>query len=187
MVIGMAVTRRGIPVQVWCWPGNTADVTVMAQVRADLRDWKLTRVVWVTDRGLAPADNRRALQRGGGHCIQAEKLRSVATRASSRCTRAPSRARWPTGSSSATTRSRPTATPPYASGRSGSPSLDGFDALSATKRAELRGQIRTMPGLHRLLRVTAAGLPRIDRNAVRRQAHLDRKWLLRCSDPSLPD
>jgi hypothetical protein len=63
--------------------------------------------------------------------------------------------------------------------------LDGSDALSASKRAELRGQIRTMPGLHRFLRVTAAGLLRIDRNAVRRQAHLDGKWLLRCSDPSL--
>ncbi|MBA3574866.1 MAG: transposase, partial [Pseudonocardiales bacterium] len=48
-----------------CWPGNTADTTVMAQVRADLRDWKLTRVVWVTDRGFASAQNRRLLQRGG--------------------------------------------------------------------------------------------------------------------------
>ena len=24
IVIGMAVTRDGIPVRVWCWPGNTA-------------------------------------------------------------------------------------------------------------------------------------------------------------------
>ena len=23
IVIGMAVTRDGIPVRVWCWPGNT--------------------------------------------------------------------------------------------------------------------------------------------------------------------
>ena len=42
----MAVTRTGIPIRTWCWPGNTADTTVMGQVRADLRDWKLTRVVW---------------------------------------------------------------------------------------------------------------------------------------------
>jgi hypothetical protein len=77
IVIGMAVTRRGIPVRIWCWPGNAADVTVLAQVRADLRAWKLTRVVWVTDRGFASADNRRILQRAGGHFIQAEKLRGV--------------------------------------------------------------------------------------------------------------
>ena len=25
IVIGMAVTRDGIPVRVWCWPGNTND------------------------------------------------------------------------------------------------------------------------------------------------------------------
>src|SRR6266540_3588615 len=25
VVIGMAVTRTGIPVRVWCWPGNTGD------------------------------------------------------------------------------------------------------------------------------------------------------------------
>jgi hypothetical protein len=78
VVIGMAVTRRGIPIRVWCWPGNSGDVTLLAQVRADLRDWRLTRVVWVTDRGFAFADNRRLLQRGGGHYIQAERLRGTA-------------------------------------------------------------------------------------------------------------
>src|SRR5690242_13459543 len=55
VVIGMAVTRGGIPIRTWCWPGNTADVTMIAQVRADLRDWRLTRMVWVTDRGFASA------------------------------------------------------------------------------------------------------------------------------------
>ncbi len=75
VVIAMAVTRTGIPIRTWCWPGNTADTSVMAQVRADLRDWRLTRVVWVTDRGFASAANRRLLQRGGSHYIQAEKLR----------------------------------------------------------------------------------------------------------------
>ena len=25
VVVGMAVTRDGIPVRVWCWPGNTSD------------------------------------------------------------------------------------------------------------------------------------------------------------------
>ncbi len=37
VVIGMAVTRSGIPIRTWCWPGNTADTAVMAQVRADLK------------------------------------------------------------------------------------------------------------------------------------------------------
>ena len=31
IVIGLAVTREGIPVRVWCWPGNTNDMTVIAR------------------------------------------------------------------------------------------------------------------------------------------------------------
>lgn len=33
VVIGMAVTREGIPVRVWVWPGNTSDQTVIEQVK----------------------------------------------------------------------------------------------------------------------------------------------------------
>ena len=39
VVIGMAVTRDGIPVRVWCWPGNTADSALIRQVKDDMRDW----------------------------------------------------------------------------------------------------------------------------------------------------
>jgi hypothetical protein len=63
--------------------------------------------------------------------------------------------------------------------------IAGPDALSATKRAELRGALRTTPGLHRYLRVTPGGLLHVDAAAVRRETHLDGTWLLRCSDPSL--
>jgi hypothetical protein len=76
VVVGMAVTREGIPVRVWCWPGNTADSALIRQVRDDLRAWSLARIVWVADRGFASAENRRYLQRGGGRYILGEKLRS---------------------------------------------------------------------------------------------------------------
>jgi hypothetical protein len=33
----MAVTRDGIPVRVWCWPGNTADSALIRQVKDDMR------------------------------------------------------------------------------------------------------------------------------------------------------
>ncbi|MET7458569.1 IS1634 family transposase [Streptomyces sp. NPDC005574] len=76
VVIGMAVTRTGIPIRVWSWPGNTGDQSLIRQVREDLREWKLTRVVWVADRGFASEKNRRFLQRAGGHYILGEKIRS---------------------------------------------------------------------------------------------------------------
>ena len=76
VVIGFAVTREGIPVRCWSWPGNTMDMTVIKQVKDDLRGWKLSRVITVVDRGFSSEDNLRYLQRGGGHYIAGEKMRS---------------------------------------------------------------------------------------------------------------
>jgi transposase len=45
VVIGMAVTRDGIPVRVWSWPGSTADSDLIRQVRRDIREWTLSRVI----------------------------------------------------------------------------------------------------------------------------------------------
>ena len=70
IVIGMAVTRDGIPVRVWCWPGNTGDQALIRQVRDDMRDWTLSRIVWVADRGFSSEANRRYL-RQGDHVVAA--------------------------------------------------------------------------------------------------------------------
>jgi hypothetical protein len=75
VVIGLAVTREGIPVRCWCWPGNTNDMTVIKQVKDDLRGWRLGRVVTVVDRGFASDDNLVYLTRAGGHWIAGERLR----------------------------------------------------------------------------------------------------------------
>ena len=60
----------GHPGAVWCWPGNTNDQAVLPEVKDDLRDWRLGRVVTVVDRGFSsadepglPAPRRRALHR----------------------------------------------------------------------------------------------------------------------------
>jgi transposase len=75
-VIGLAVTRDGIPVRCWVWPGNTADVSVIEEVKKDLNGWKLNRVISVIDRGFSSEENLRYLQRAGGHYIAGEKMRS---------------------------------------------------------------------------------------------------------------
>jgi hypothetical protein len=61
VVIGLAVTREGIPVRVWVWPGNTNDQTVITQVKDDLRGWRLGRCVWVVDRGFSSDEREPAL------------------------------------------------------------------------------------------------------------------------------
>jgi hypothetical protein len=129
VVIGMAVTRTGIPVRVWCWPGKTSDQALIRQVNDDLRDGTLARVLGVADRGFAAAENRRYLRRGDHHYIVGEKLRSGSTEAKAALSRQAATPRspatcgsrksaspTPSGSSSATTPSRPNVTPPSASG-----------------------------------------------------------------------
>jgi transposase len=73
--IGLAVTREGIPIRCWSWPGNTNDASVIPEVKRDLVGWKLGRVITVVDRGFTSEDNLRFLQRAGGHYIAGEKLR----------------------------------------------------------------------------------------------------------------
>lgn len=78
IVIGLAVTKEGIPVRCWCWPGHTNDQTVLPEVKDAMRDWRLGRVVTVIDRGFSSADNLDYLTRAGGHYIAGERMRTGA-------------------------------------------------------------------------------------------------------------
>ncbi len=74
--VGLAVTREGLPVRAWVFPGNTADVTTVAKVKADLKGWKLGRCVFVGDAGMNSEENRKTLSRGNGKYILASKMRA---------------------------------------------------------------------------------------------------------------
>jgi transposase len=75
VVVGMAVTKEGIPVRCFIFEGNASDQQIIRQVKDALREWRLHRVIWVCDTGFASEDNRVYLQRAGGHYILGEKLR----------------------------------------------------------------------------------------------------------------
>jgi transposase len=203
VVIGMAVTRDGIPVRCWCWPGNTSDSALIRQVKDDMRDWSLGRVVWVADRGFTSAENRRYLQRAGGHYILGEKLRGDSDEAKAALAR---QGRYKTVAGNLQVKEvkldkdladdrfvicfNPDAAQRDATTRQRmltqlDEAIAGSDKLSTDKRAELRGVLSTKPGLKRYLRVTPGGLLRIDKAAIDREANLDGKFLLRCSDPKL--
>ena len=85
VVIGMAVTRDGIPVRIWCWPGNTNDSALIRQVKDDMRDWTLTRIVWVADRGSTSAGNRRYLRKGDHYYIIGRSCGPARPRPAPRC------------------------------------------------------------------------------------------------------
>jgi hypothetical protein len=209
VVIAMAVTRDGIPVRCWTFPGTESDQRIIRTVKDDLGSWNLHRLVWVADAGFASAANRAYLTRGGGHYIHAEKLRHTNAEAAAALARA---GRYhdiadnlrvkeirvsPGGGNHEGARAErfvichnPDAAARDATVRERlikhlSGLIDGSDAWSKRKRDELVGSLKGKPGLRRLLRRTKTGLLRIDRAAAAREAHYDGKWLLRTSDPTL--
>src|SRR6478672_9778439 len=178
IVIGMAVTRDGIPVRVWCWPGNTNDQALIRQVKDDMRDWTLSRIVWVADRGFSSERNRRYLRQGEHAYIIGEKLRSdsaeikAALSRQGRYTEIADNMRVKEVKVSETERfvicHNPDAAQRDAYIRAQLVAqldelIAGSDSLPVMKRGELRGKISTKPGLNRYLRVTPGGLLRVDK------------------------
>ena len=77
VVVALAVTREGLPVRCWVFPGNTADATTVEKVRADLRGWSLGRALFVADAGINSEDNRDELGRACGKYLLACRMASV--------------------------------------------------------------------------------------------------------------
>jgi hypothetical protein len=200
VVIGMAVTRDGIPLRVWCWPGNTSDSALIRQVKDDMRHWTLSKVVWVADRGFTSAENRRYLRKGGNHYIIGERLRSGSAEAAAALSR---QGRYQEVTASLRVKEvriadderfvichNPDGAERDAAVRARliaqlKELIGETDKLARDKRAELRGVISTKPGLNRYLRVTPGGLLRIDAAKARAEENLDGKYLLRTSDPAM--
>jgi len=199
VVIGMAVTRDGIPVRIWCWPGDTSDSKLIRQVKDDMRDWCLSKVIWVADRGFSSAENRRYLRKGGGSYIIGEKIRSGADAAAALSRQG----RYKDVAGNLKVKEvriaederfvicfNPEAAERDAAARARmitrlEEAIKDSDQLSAAKRSELRGVISTRPGLNRYLRVTPGGLLRIDAAKAKAEENLDGKYLLRTADPKL--
>lgn len=202
-VIGMAVTRTGIPVRCWIWPGNTADMSVVAQVKKDLIGWKLGRVITVVDRGFVSEDNLKELQKAGGHYIAGEKLRSGKAETEAALGRA-GRYQWikegvevkeiVIGEGEARQR--------YVVVRNKKRAeRDRTVRAELLKRLEEElKQIRVLKGqphskaccallansaYSRYLKTNKSGQPRIDRKKVRDESKLDGRYLIRTSDDTL--
>jgi len=200
VVVGMAVTRDGIPVRVWSWPGRTTDTDLVRQVRKDIRAWTLSRVVWVADRGFTSQKNRRALMRGGGGYIIGEKLRSGSAEVKAALSR---QGRYATVKDNMQVKEvsigaddrfvlcyNPAQAERDAIVRTKliaqlEEVITDTDKLTAAERARIEGALSGKPGLKRFMRTTPGGLLRVDKQKIKTETNLDGKYLLRCSDPGL--
>jgi hypothetical protein len=77
VVIALAVTREGVPVRSWIFPGATPDVTTVQAIKADLREMRLGRVLFVGDAGLYSKANLEALAKGAGRYVLAAPIGRV--------------------------------------------------------------------------------------------------------------
>jgi transposase len=77
IVVALAVTREGLPVRSWVFPGNTSDVDTVKKVREDLRGWKLGRALFVADSGMNSTTNRDELAKACGKYLLATRMASV--------------------------------------------------------------------------------------------------------------
>lgn len=211
VVIGLAVTREGIPVRVWVWPGNTNDMSVVQEVKDDLRGWRLGRVITVVDRGFSSDENLRYLTRAGGHWIAGEKMRDGATDAQQALSR---QGRYQqvrdnlrvkevrVGDGDGAKRFIVCHNPAEADRdktardetiarlqaeldriKAARAKITNPKAAGAHHRAECA--LRDHPTLGRYLRQTPTGRLLIDRAKIKAEQRLDGKYLLSTSDPDL--
>lgn len=211
MIIGLAVTRDGIPVRVWVWPGNTNDMSVVQEVKDDLRDWRLGRVVTVVDRGFSSEENLKYLTRAGGHWIAGERMRNGSAKAREALSR---QGRYQqvrdnlrvkevlVGQGDAARRYIVCHNPAEAD-RDKQSRDHTIERLQAeldrirTARAKAKNAkddaahhraecaLRDHPSLGRYLRQTKTGQLLIDRSKIKAEERLDGKYLLSTSDPDL--
>jgi hypothetical protein len=211
VVIGLAVTREGIPVRVWVWPGNANDQTLVEQVKADLAGWRLGRAIYVVDSGFSGRDNLRRLRSAGGHYIAGLKLRSgmpeteqaLSRQGRYRQVRDNLRVKEVmVGDGEAAVRYVVCHNPAEAERDRGrrQQRIERIEAelarlksqrerakTTAEREAHSRGEcaLRDHPTLSRYLRQSPSGRLSLDRAKIAAEQRLDGKYLLTTSDPSL--
>lgn len=203
VVIGFAVTRDGIPIRCWVWPGNTSDMNVIPEVKKDLTGWKLGRVITVVDRGFCSEDNLRILQQTGGHYIAGEKMTSGKPTVEAALAHP---GRFKTirdnlevkevviGDGEARTRYVLVRNPEEAKRDAVRreehlerlrAELDRLKELDGEAHTKAHCRLHSHPSFKRYLKIDKRGNLRMDLKAVKAMERLDGKYLLRTSDDTL--
>jgi len=205
VVIAFAVTRDGIPVRCWVWPGNTVDVSMIAQVKRDLNSWKLSRTVLVLDTGFNSEANRRVLQGAGDAFIIGERMRlgpkkelHEALKRPGRYSTLPSGLRYKeviVGKGSVAARRFVVVHNPMEAERDAARRAEAIGEITRrlSELGDLSGKEHTKAAcalrahitFGRYLRQAKGGRLEIDKGAISREAKLDGKYLISTSDDYL--
>lgn len=199
LLLGLAVTRDGLPVRSWVFPGNTNDVKT---VKNDLRGWRLGRCVFVADAGMNSQQSRGELALGGGKYILASKMRAgdeVTTDVLTHSGRYKAVAdnlrvkEIILGEGERRQRYVVCHNPreQKRASKHREQILEQLEAELETLRQQpgghtkRQGELLASKRFGRYLRQTPRGLLRIDRTAVRNAARYDGKWVITTNDDTL--
>ena len=204
-VIGFAVTRDGIPVRCWVWPGNTVDVKLVDEVKRDLNEWKLGRVVMVMDTGFNSEANRRTLQGAGDAYILGERMRLGPNGTLPEALKRPGRYKVlesglrikevTINEGSVTARRFVVVHNPEQAARDQAKRDDivmeterrlaNLAQLDGTQHTKAACDLRAHRTFGRYIRQTKTGLLKLDRTKIQQEAKLDGKYLVSTSDDHL--
>ncbi len=201
VVVALAVTREGFPVRSWIFPGNTADVSTIEQVRKDLRGWKLNRTLFVADAGMNAVHSKKTLARACGKYLLATRMNSVKEVREQVLS---ARGRYRTIQPNLQAKEVIVGEGPHRrryilcyNETQAERERTHREHLVAFLEEELRRhrnqkataqwaiQLKASQRFGRYLRVTKAGLLRINRKAVRDAEKTDGKWVLETNDDEI--
>jgi hypothetical protein len=203
IVVGLAVTRDGVPVRHGVLPGTTVDVTTGAQVKAALRGWHLSHGVVVGDAGMVSHEQLPTRSARGGKYLLGMPLRrgDAVTRAvfqrPGRDPRVADKRRVKEVGGGAGERRRRDLVchPPQEETRPRAPRPALLRELAAELASlhEVRGagptkrvcELRASRRYGRYRRLTKGGLLRIDAAQQREEARLDGTFVVHRNDDSL--
>jgi hypothetical protein len=202
MVVALAVTRDGLPVRSWVFPGNTTDVTTVAKVKRDLKGWKLGRALFVGDSGFNSEANRHELAKACGTYLLATRMGSVNEVKEDVLSR-PGRYRKIqdnlhvkeviVGGQGVRRRRYLVCYNPHEALRQSQRRLEGVSQLKAelarhkNQKATAQWAIDLLasPRTKRYLQITERGDIQLDTNAIKAAKRTDGKWVIETNDDTL--
>jgi hypothetical protein len=201
IVVALAVTTEGIPVRSWVFPGNTADVTTVEKVKADLRGWELGRAMFVSDSGMNSEANREELARACGKYLLATRMGSVSEvkeevlsrRGRYQVFRDNLHAKEVVVGDGERRRRYILCYNPKEAARQKKHREEVVAVLEReldrhrdhTATAQWAVELLASRRYKRYLRITKSGMIRIDRGAVREAERFDGKWVLQTNDDTI--
>ena len=78
LIVGILMSKEGIPVGHEVWPGNTSDMKAFLEILEKVKSkFQIDKIVWVCDRGMVSEENLKEAQRAGHEYIVGIKMRQL--------------------------------------------------------------------------------------------------------------